>query len=1003
MTATNSIQLIPVSTNQAITQTDYSDLLQQKPQAIHETVWQNDQLMVQFAILSQTKTVENIHVQLKTITFNPQINNAAHHEETLGTHEIPLEVVENWFKIFMVQEVDAHTGFLGYGSTTRPLPIGDRQKAAEVLVEQHMIESMPAQHLQAVWIQSHIPAEAPVGHYKATIAVTFGENSAEEVTGDIYFEVLEAVLADAKTFDIELWQNPYAVAEYYGVEPFSKAHFDLLEPHMLKYREIGGNAITATIVEEAWAGQTYSKHETKFPSMVKWTKTAAGDFHFDYEDFDSWVRFNKAIGLGDKIVCYTLAPWTNQVVYFDEASQQMASFATDADEASDNWTVFLKDFMAHTQAQGWSRDICIGIDERGFDEAIFEVLEAVKGEDGQPFKVAGAMDSIVAKRHFNPHITDLSVGTIPVKESADEFASIMEERDALGLKTSIYSCTGHSPGNFSLNAPAESYWTIAFAYANGAQGFLRWAYDSWVEDPLRDTTHNAFEAGDTFLVFPSEKDAPDPQPQSSLRLEKLAQGVHDVNKLIQLAQVNPAIDIQVQDLLKTVKQDYESEGYYLTADSKAQIIADMDLFRRDLHDLTRFALKEGFKLTPARDDADWVETELTIPTYHLADDFVTTIERPTEPEHMYLGQPDMIAMPDDENHLLIAYPKGHGAGPIILQKSLDGGESWEKQSTPRSWEESYETPTLYNLEFTDGRVKQVLISGRPNWKNNPVGGWQMSVSEDKGATWTEFENYHARLDGEDHWTTVPMASLVQLYDENGQPMDKWMGVYHNNDFINYKSYLTFDEATAEPHWSQPEAYLAEHRQLETLYQICEVGLFYSPDKKTLSALGRSQSHEHSSVVFHSYDQGQTWSQPQELPLELWGERHKVQYDPESGRLLVTFRQMIQLKHVNPAITERDWLAGDWMLWVGTYQDILSLTEGEYRIRLIQDWTPSRRGGDTGYAGFVTQSDGTLILASYGHWDKHVSQNNPNDPLGDLSYIKQVKFKLSDIEKNEKGD
>jgi hypothetical protein len=27
-------------------------------------------------------------------------------------------------------------------------------------------------------------------------------------------------------------------------------------------------------------------------------------------------------------------------------------------------------------------------------------------------------------------------------------------------------------------------------------GFLRWAYDAWVADPLNDTTHNAFEAGD---------------------------------------------------------------------------------------------------------------------------------------------------------------------------------------------------------------------------------------------------------------------------------------------------------------------------------------------------------------------------------------------------------------------------------------------------------------------------------------------------------------------------
>ncbi|UUX35289.1 glycoside hydrolase domain-containing protein [Fundicoccus culcitae] len=1002
------LHVTAVSSQQAFTQADYGRLIAARPQAvITESVWRNDQLDVQFAILTRDSSVDRIQVSLKALSFNPQINTTATPDDK---EAIPVDRVQEWFKIYMVKEVDAYAGFPGHGSPTRPLPIGNRRKAAEVLVESDTMQHLPAKHLQAVWLQAHIPEEVPAGQYQATLAVVAETQATQETqTITINFEVLDAVLADPRTFkntfDIELWQNPYAVAEYYEVEPFSEEHFAILKPHMQKYQSIGGNAITTTIVEEAWNGQTYSKHETKFPSMVKWTKTTDNTYQFDYTDFDKWVSFNRNLGLGQKIVCYTMAPWTNQVVYYDQATQQQQAYTIDVndDHYATIWTAFLEDFMAHTLQKGWKDAIQIGIDERGFDPKIFEVVEAVTDSEGKPFKVAGAMDSIVSKRHFNKHITDLSVGTIPIKESTDIFKDIIEERKQLNLKTSVYSCTGHSPGNFSLNAPAESYWTIIFAYAAGAQGFLRWAYDSWVEDPLRDTTHNAFEAGDTFLIFPSEKGTPNPQPQSSLRLEKLAQGVRDVNKLLQLAQSNPATEVAVGYLLEGVKRDYPSEGYYLTATSKQAIISDMETFRINIHALTKQALSEGNVIDPRQDASQWEEAPLAIPDYLLPDAYVSTIDKPTDPDHSYLGQPDMIALPD-EQQLLVTYPIGHGAGPIVLQKSLDGGESWERQKTPASWAISYETPTLYRLDFTDGSCKLVLISGRPNWKGNTVGGWQMSVSDDLGESWTEFETYHPLYKGQDHWTIVPMASLVQVLDADQAPTDRWLGVYHDYNFVNYATYLTFDAATGQPQWSEPVPYLQDYRQLEAEYQICEVGLFRSPDQKTISALGRTQSHRHSSVVFHSHDEGVSWSEPQELPLELWGERHKAKYDPVSGRLLITFRQMIQLKHTDPAIIETDWLAGDWMLWVGTYQDILALTPGEYRITLIEDWTMSRRAGDTGYAGFVTQSDGTLILASYGHWDKTVSQAHVNDTLGDLCYIKQVKFKLADIERNfNKGE
>ena len=36
----------------------------------------------------------------------------------------------------------------------------------------------------------------------------------------------------------------------------------------------------------------------------------------------------------------------------------------------------------------------------------------------------------------------------------------------------------------------------------GLDGFLRWAWNSWPEDPVRDGSFRGWRAGDTYLVYP---------------------------------------------------------------------------------------------------------------------------------------------------------------------------------------------------------------------------------------------------------------------------------------------------------------------------------------------------------------------------------------------------------------------------------------------------------------------------------------------------------------------
>ena len=51
--------------------------------------------------------------------------------------------------------------------------------------------------------------------------------------------------------------------------------------------------------------------------------------------------------------------------------------------------------------------------------------------------------------------------------------------------------------------------------------------------------------------------------------------------------------------------------------------------------------------------------------------------------------------------------------------------------------------------------------------------------------------------------------------ENGEFVDKWMGFFHDAEFYNYKTILSFDEE-GNMQWSAPEKYFAEYREIEKL-------------------------------------------------------------------------------------------------------------------------------------------------------------------------------------------
>lgn len=348
-------------------------------------------------------------------------------------------------------------------------------------------------------------------------------------------------------------------------------------------------------------------------------------------------------------------------------------------------------------------------------------------------------------------------------------------------------------------------------------------------------------------------------------------------------------------------------------------------------------------------------------------------------KNSYLGHPDIIRTSD--GNLLCTYPAGHGKGQIITKVSKDNGKTWdsELQNTPKSWAKSQETPILYKVTLSNGKDKFLLLSGCPEWdkKDYPANGFNCSISED-GTTWSEFTNWYGIEWAKQNNSTpydgiVAMASLIRLKDNNGNDIDKWLGIFHNHQYENYKSILTFDE-NEQPVWSTPTRLFDKSQwEIESFTGLCEIGSIRNPKDNTIILIARANNRRTNSMITFSNDEGETWSNPTELPTELTGDRHKIVYDNSTNKLVITFRQIVPGKQ--NIFDNSGFIGRQWVAWVGSFEDLMSYKDndnsndkkGDAIIVLGKNNILGNKKADTGYAGIIVEN-GNIITASYGRFD-----------------------------------
>ncbi len=362
----------------------------------------------------------------------------------------------------------------------------------------------------------------------------------------------------------------------------------------------------------------------------------------------------------------------------------------------------------------------------------------------------------------------------------------------------------------------------------------------------------------------------------------------------------------------------------------------------------------------------------SIPTIDLSKETQRQVIVDREPGQ-YLGHPTTVLL-EDNRTMLIVYPKGHGRGAIVYKRSTDGGRTWsERLPVPKSWATSLEVPTLYRTVDAAGKKRLIMFSGL-----YPI---RMAVSEDDGESWSELKPI-GNFGG-----VVAMASCVALKTGPGH----YMALFHDDGrFIAGGDQEQYRMKSPHSDHTSPAAmpwrfFVYQTRSADggltwsvpipiaTLpdVDLCEPGAVRSPDGKEIAVLLRENKRQKNSFVIFTRDEGLTWTQPRELPGALTGDRHTAKYAPD-GHLFISFRDMT---HESPT-------KGDWVAWVGKYEDIANGTEGQYRVRLMDN----TKGSDCTYPGVEVLADGTIVTTTYGHWTE-----------GEPPYIVSVRLKLEELD------
>ena len=359
-----------------------------------------------------------------------------------------------------------------------------------------------------------------------------------------------------------------------------------------------------------------------------------------------------------------------------------------------------------------------------------------------------------------------------------------------------------------------------------------------------------------------------------------------------------------------------------------------------------------------------------LPVADISDDVANQVVIAEGTKDRYEGHPTTL-LADDGKTLFCVWTTGHGGPCGQMARSDDGGKTWTRldSTLPAVYARTHRNcPVLQKVHGSDGKTRYFIYS----CKAKEGRGLGIMMSEDLGKTWVELPCQPQLVSG------MPPTGLMELKDGTvalfGQLFkDRKRAKDRPSD--DQAVWMAVSKDGGRTYGEMRVVMKADRRNL------CEPFCIRSPDGKSLVLLARDNRHKGRSMMCFSHDEGKTWTTPVDTPWALTGDRHEGVLLPD-GRYLIAFRDQ--------ALTSPT--RGQYMGWVGTFDDLINGRNGEYRIHIqhhhgLVNCFP---GGtwDTGYSGVELLKDGTLVCTTY---SRHFADERQ-------SSVVAARFRIEDTDK-----
>lgn len=394
---------------------------------------------------------------------------------------------------------------------------------------------LPPYKLVSLWVDVAVPADAEeIGESRLTVSLTRTYPDPDRADEEplvfeegITVEVIDACLP-AQRLLFAQWLHPDCLADYYGVEPWSDGHFEILRRFAATGKRNGFSFLYIPLVSPP-LDNAYDKRSLQLAEV----SCDNGSYSFGWDRLDRYLDIANEVGIeyfeiGHLFTQGGAAFATKVMGWRDGAYVRLFPKTTPSDDPA--YTAFLRamlsSFLSHMKERGEDSRCYFHIS----DEPTAERLETYRRAKESVADLLVGYPIMDALSHYEFYETGAVEKPIVLLDHLKDFL----DHGVEGLWT--YNCCAPDHGysnRFLAMTLARNRSISLLLYKFRIEGFLHWGYNFYNNaascnpiDPFLDTgAGDVFPSGDPFSVYPGKGG----EPWESMRLVTFHEAIQDLS------------------------------------------------------------------------------------------------------------------------------------------------------------------------------------------------------------------------------------------------------------------------------------------------------------------------------------------------------------------------------------------------------------------------------------------------------------------------------------------